>query len=217
MAARECDWVGERPGVLRGRLCSPEGGIPRTQEPAPPPMTPILARARAAAPRPSLLPPPPRPIGRPSAPQEQAALAVQLVSGLPQLLALDPATGRPGALRRPLLALWPALCGDDARSASPIVARVRRGKEELLEGPARREHEERQQVRGSAGGWGMWKGGRVQDSRSAGGRGRREGWGKGGRKPSWGRAREGLGRGERVQADARGQQGQHERRQTLGY
>ncbi|KIY92433.1 hypothetical protein MNEG_15530 [Monoraphidium neglectum] len=76
---------------------------------------------------------------------EQAALAVQLVSGLPQLLALDPATGRPGALRRPLLALWPALCGDDARSASPIVARVRRGKEELLEGPARREHEERQQ------------------------------------------------------------------------
>ncbi|KAI8466819.1 MAG: hypothetical protein J3K34DRAFT_524227 [Monoraphidium minutum] len=69
---------------------------------------------------------------------EQASLAVQLVAGLPQLLS------RAGALRRPLLALWPALCGDDARSASPLVGRVRRGKEELLEGPARREHEERQ-------------------------------------------------------------------------
>jgi hypothetical protein len=81
---------------------------------------------------------------------EQASLAVQLVAGLPQLLAPDPAAGRAGALRRPLLALWPALCGDDARSTSPIVARVRRGNEELLEGPARGEHEERQRVRACA-------------------------------------------------------------------
>jgi hypothetical protein len=76
---------------------------------------------------------------------EQAALAVQLVSGLPELLAPDAASRRAGALRRPLLALWPALCGDDAKSGSPIVARVLRGKDELLEGPARRDHEERQQ------------------------------------------------------------------------
>jgi hypothetical protein len=92
---------------------------------------------------------------------EQAALAVRLASGLPQLLASDggAAAGRGAALRRPLLALWPALCGDDARSGSPIVARVRRDREALLDGPARLDHEERQQVRP--------RGARVFESRAA--------------------------------------------------